>query len=512
MKKSSFEYLVPLTLTVSALVGCHNKSENKNLNILVIMSDQHRFDCIGVNGNADVKTPNIDMLASDGVVYQNCFCALPVSTPSRYSFLSGLYVNEHNGWTNRSTLKPEIRTFPDVLKESGYKTKAVGKMHFTPTYLDAGFEKMVLAEQDGPGRWDDDYHRDLKKNGLVDINDLEDQRKEYREKASEEYWASFGAMESNLPDKFSSTSWIGDQAIRTVEDWGTGGNLLMVSFIKPHHPFDPSDKWINMYEPEKLTLLPGWIKESIPYDLKENPGYFPNKDLTEASLRKSMAYYYAAISKIDLEVGRLINLLKEKGIYDNTLIIYTADHGEHMGYHHQILKAGFLYESIMKVPLIIKYPASKNKGRRSSYLASNVDIAPTILKQAGLKVPAEMSGYDLASESISRDIVFAHNVTGKSVMARSSSRKLIYCPSGRSLYFDLEKDPLEMKNLFGYPEYQAEINAFVEWIVKFQGQKQITGENFLDQNAPKINQPNVPPSNDGHIEKIIEYYKNKMKK
>lgn len=481
---------------------------NSNLNILVIMADQHRFDCIGVNGNADVKTPNIDALASDGVVYQNCFCAFPVSTPSRYSFLSGLYVNEHNGWTNRSTLKPDIKTFPDVLKESGYKTKAVGKMHFTPTYLDAGFEKMVLAEQDGPGRWDDDYHRDLMKNDLVDINDLEDQRKEYRDNAPEEYWESFGAMESNLPDKFSSTSWIGDQAVEAVKEWGAAGNLLMVSFIKPHHPFDPSDKWINMYNPEKLTLLPGWIKESIPYDLKENPGYFPNIKLTEASLRKSMAYYYAAISQIDLEVGRLINLLKEKGIYDNTLIIYTADHGEHMGYHHQILKGGFAYESIMRIPLVIKFPGSKYKGRRSVYPASNIDVAPTILKQAGLIIPDRMSGYDLASKNISRNIVFAH--TGKSVMARSSSQKLIYCPEGKSLYFDLEKDPLEMKNLYEDPEYQSEIKALVDAIVKFQGKEQIKGKNYMDENAPQIKQPNVPLLNDGHKEKIIEYYKNKM--
>lgn len=510
MKKRSIECIAPLALTACTLAGCYNKPENKKLNILIIMADQHRFDCIGLNGNADVKTPNIDALASDGVVYQNCFCAFPVSTPSRYSFLSGLYVNEHNGWTNRSTLNPEIKTFPDVLKESGYKTKAVGKMHFTPTYLDAGFEKMILAEQDGPGRWDDDYHRDLMKNGLVDMNDLEDQRKEYRDNASEEYWDSFGAMESNLPDKFSSTSWIGDQAVESIKEWGAAGNLLMVSFIKPHHPFDPSDKWIDMYDPEKLTLLPGWITESIPYDLKENPGYFPNIKLTEASLRRSMAYYYAAISQIDLEVGRLVNQLKEKGIYDNTLIIYTADHGEHMGYHHQILKGGLAYESIMRIPLIIKFPGSRNKGRRCVYLASNVDVAPTILKQAGLTVHAEMSGYDLASKNINRKIVFAHN--GKSVMARSSSRKLIYCPDGKSLFFDLEKDPLEMKNLFEHPEFQSEIKAFVDAIVKFQGKGQIRGKNFLEENAPQIKQPNVPLLNDGHKEKIIEYCKNKMKK
>ncbi|HEU5317637.1 MAG TPA: sulfatase-like hydrolase/transferase, partial [Chloroflexota bacterium] len=146
-------------------------------NVLVIMTDQFRWDCLGLGGqgNPDVKTPHLDRLARDGVWFPTTFCPLPVCTPSRYSLLSGLYVHQHGGWTNRCTLTPDIPTFPRRLREAGYRTRGVGKMHFTPTYLDVGFEALELAEQNGPGRYEDDYHRELMEAGLVPATDLIDQ-------------------------------------------------------------------------------------------------------------------------------------------------------------------------------------------------------------------------------------------------------------------------------------------------------------------------------------------------
>jgi len=114
-------------------------------NILLIHADQHRFDCLGAYGNPDIQTPNIDALAQDGVLYEASFCPFPVCTPSRYSLLSSQYVHQHLGWTNHSTLPNGIPTFPKVLRANGYSTKAVGKMHFTPTYLDVGFDEMILS-------------------------------------------------------------------------------------------------------------------------------------------------------------------------------------------------------------------------------------------------------------------------------------------------------------------------------------------------------------------------------
>ncbi len=510
------QYLLILICSVCMMVlGCQkklelDKSPDSQPNILIIHADEHRIDCIGAYGNDDIQTPNLDLLAKEGVLYQNHYVTLPVCTPSRYSFLSGMDVQDHEAWTNHSTLKREIESFPDVLKNAGYHTKAIGKMHFAPTYLDVGFEEMILSEQDGPGRWDDDYHRDLMANNLIDRIDLEDQRHEYRKNAPVEYWESFGTAATGLPEKFYSTNWIANHSIETLENWDDSGNMLMVGFIKPHHPFDPPQKWADMYNPETLQPLPGWIDKSISYDTEEHKGYFENTTLTEKALRKSMAYYYASITQIDYEIGRMIKVLKDKGLYDNTIIIYTSDHGEHLGYHHQILKGGFLYESIVKSPLIIKYPGSHIGGSINDKLISNIDIAPTILKTAGLSLPETMTGHDLTDNTFNREYVFAHNWLGKQAMARSKKYKLIRNREGKSLFFDLEKDPSELINLYDNEKYKKEIKSHKDAIIKWQGKDSVFGTNFLDYSAPIINQPNVTTRNDGHRAKIIQYYHSKM--
>ncbi len=497
-------------ILASTLPGCQSEQKQNQPNILIIHADQHRIDCIGAYDNKDIKTPNIDNLAREGVLYHNSYCTLPVCTPSRYSLLSGMYVHEHKGWTNHSTLNPDIETLPDVLKNAGYSTKAIGKMHFAPTYLDVGFEEMILSEQDGPGRWDDDYHRDLMKNDLVDKNDLEDQLQEYRKDAPEKYWESFGTYPTNLPDEFYSTNWIANHALETIEKWDESGNMLMVGFIKPHHPFDPPKKWADMYDPDKLEILPGWISEPLSHDTKQNPGYFTNAELDENALRKSMAYYYASISQIDYEIGRMIKILKDKGLYDNTIIIYTSDHGEHLGYHHQILKGGYLYESIMKVPLIIKYPESQYAGTKNHKLVSNIDLAPTIINTVGLITPESMSGQNLTDNSFSREYIFAHAWFGDQAMARSKKYKLIQKRNGESLFFKLETDPLEMTNLIDDDNYRDEIKSHLQAIINWQGTDSLTAENYLDNDAAVITQANVTKYNDGHRDSIIEYFRKKM--
>ena len=509
MKCKMIKYGI-IFIAIVVLHGCQLEKKQKQPNILIIHADQHRIDCIGAYENKDVLTPNIDILVEEGVLYQNSYSSLPVCTPSRYSLLSGMYVNQHKGWTNHSTLNPDIETLPDILKNAGYKTKAIGKMHFAPTYLDVGFEEMILAEQDGPGRWDDDYHRDLMNNNLVDKIDLEDQRKEYRKNAPEQYWNSFGTASTNLPEKFYSTNWIANHTLETLENWDESGNMLMVGFIKPHHPFDPPKKWVELYDPDSLSLLPGWIEKSMIQDLDVHKGYFKNAELNEGALRKSMAYYYASITQIDYEIGRMIKVLKDKGLYDNTIIIYTSDHGEHLGYHHQILKGGFLYESILKVPLIIKYPKSQYGGTKNNKLVSNVDLAPTILKTVDLKIPTSMSGHNLTDRSFSREYIFADGWLGNQAVARSKKFKLIRRSNGKSLFFNLDSDPLEMNNLYHNASYRDEIKSHLQAIVNWQGTDSLIAENYLDEYAPIIDQPNATKYNDGHRAEIIDYFEKKM--
>jgi len=320
-------------------------------NVLIIHADQHRFDCLGAMGNPDVKTPHLDKLAADGVLFRNSFCVWPVCTPSRYSLLSGQYVHQHRGRNNHCTLLPGTATFANILRDAGYQTKAVGKMHFTPAYLDVGFSEMELSEQNGPGRLVDDYHRYLQKRGLIDADDSIDQLRKFRDRAPDKYWETYGADVSNLPEEHHSTTWIGNRAVETLSTWTKGEpGLLMAGFIKPHHPFDPPSPWDKMYDADKLTVLPGWTDAPLPCDLAFSTGYLDNRKLTLPLLRRVMAYYYATISQIDAHVGRMIAVLKQKGLYDDTLIIYTADHGDFMGFHHMVLKGNHMYDPLIKVP------------------------------------------------------------------------------------------------------------------------------------------------------------------
>lgn len=519
MKRREFIAAGAASVAAQRLLGCQSASgpdltaaeDNaaRRPNILVILADQHRADCIGVYGNPDIRTPHLDALAAEGVRYERCFCPYPVCTPSRYSLLSGRYVHDHGGSSNRCTLRSEIETYPKILRQGGYRTAAAGKMHFTPTYLDVGFDRMVLSEQDGEGRWDDDYHRELMAHDLVDFNDLEDQRREYRAQARSEYWQHCGALASNLPREFHSTEWIARQALQILDGWGPEGNLLMVGFIKPHHPFDPPEELKDLYDPAALTLLPGWTPGCAAHDLALNKGYFPHDKIDEAQLRRAMAYYYATIEHVDMQIGRMIDLLRHKGVLDNTLIVYTSDHGEYLGSHHLLLKGGYMYDPLVRVPLIIRCPGAA-RGGVSKNLVSLVDVPTTVLHQAGLAPDPAMQGLNLGDEDAGREMVFAESARGSQVMVRTADRKLILgdTPQVR-LFFDLKDDPLEMRNHIEDTAYGEEVAVLTQALEAWR-RPVPREEAFVDMNAPIIQQSNVPPRDNSHRDAIIEYYRQKM--
>jgi len=486
----------------------HELSRSQNL--LILHTDQQRIECLGCYGNSDIRTPHIDSLARDGVRFENSFCPYPVCTPSRYSLITGMYVHEHRGWTNHCTLPPGTPTFPSLLREAGYATKAVGKMHYTPTYFDVGFQEMELAEQDGPGRWDDDYHRDLMENGLVDYNDLEDQVMEFRSKGRQEYWDTFGALASNLPNEFHTTTWIGDRAVRTVENWTGQGNLLMVGFVKPHHPFDPPAELADAYNPDRLTLLPGWLDACLSRDLKLHHGYFPHEKLTEKALRRVMAYYYATIEHIDMQVGRVLDTLRAKGLYDDTLIVFTSDHGEYLGYHHMLLKGNHLYEALARVPLLIKYPGNVGAGTHSHGLVNNVDVAPTVLQALGLNPATSMRGLDLTVHPRGSDRVFSETHGGAMAMVRTKDRKLLLNHKTADRYlFDLARDSQEIQDVSENPAYREDLDILSHSISAWRRFEELSSV-YLDEDAPIIDRPNVPDRDDDHRRRIQDYFRNKM--
>lgn len=485
-----------LTFILAALCGsCMARGAEPRPHVLVIHADQFRFDCLGAMGNADVRTPHLDALARDGVLFRNSFCTWPVCTPSRYSLLSGLTVTQHRGKTNQSTLLPGTPTFPSLLRAAGYATAAVGKMHFTPAYLDVGFSELRLAEQNGRGRLVDDYHRHLRDVGLIDSVDLIDQEQPYRRRASEAYWKSFGAGVSNLPEAHHSTTWIGDRALEFLKQWtGDRPALLMAGFIKPHHPFDPPERWHAKYDPAKLTVLPGWTDHPLDRDLAYRPGYFDNRTLTLPALRQAMADYYATISQLDAQVGRMVDTLKRQGLYDHTLIVFTSDHGEYLGFHHLLLKGNLMYDPLVKVPLIIKFPGRRQAGTTCDALVSSIDVTRTILEEAAVDAAPDMRGMPLQGmvrgKAKGRPFVFTED--SGMIMVRSRTRKLLYSPRpGQSLFFDLERDPDELENRIDDASAREDVRAMTDVLLRWLLIDNRTGP-YVDIGTRQIDRPNVP--------------------
>lgn len=479
-------------------------------NILILHADQLRQDCLGVYGNKDVKTPNIDSLANQGVQYNQHYTVYPVCTASRYSLVSGLYTHQHTAWTNVSTLPTGFKTFPSILKENNYRTTAVGKMHFTPTYKDVGYESMILAEQNGEGRFEDDYHTYLMEQGLIDSIDLVDQVDDIRKTVGQKYYDHFGAFTSDLSLEHHSTTWITKQAINDINQWNNdGGNLLFVGYIKPHHPFDPPKPYNEMYDPNKLNILDGYINNVLDIDYNNQPGFFDNKTLSENKLRKIMANYYGTITQIDDNIGEIIQLLKEKGIYDNTIIIFTSDHGEYLGYHHMLLKGNFLYDPLARIPLIIKYTKSMNLHGITDALSENIDIATTILNCCNTELPDTMDGLNLADFNNGREYVFSEGQYGTDrnpkygYMIRSKNYKLIVHGSfEESMFFDLNNDKFELNNLINNKNYKEEIEKHKNYLIELMLFK-ASSKNHCDINSKQLSSSDILNSRTAKLHSFI---------
>ena len=456
-------------------------------NVIIIHADQHRIECLGAYGNKDVKTPHLDKLAAEGVRHTGHFCSYPICTPSRYSLLSGMYASVHGGSDNRATLPRGTATFATELRKAGYRTAAVGKMHFTPTYLDTGFDTLVLAEQDGPGRFEDDYHKYLREHGLLDVLDLCDQRAEYRENAPADYWENFGAKCSDLPLEHHSTTYITNQALAQIEQFNPdGGNLLMAGYIKPHHPFDPPEPYASMYDPAKLTLLDGYTPTLAEVD-KKYTGYFDYSTITEKSLRLVTSQYYGTITHLDDGAGQIIQRLKDKGLYDDALIIFTSDHGEFLGFKHLLTKCNHMYDPIMRIPLIIKYPASWSKRGLDHGLSTNIDIAKTILTVCGVEHAPAMRGLDLTRDEGREVVVGEFKMWGlNEYMVRSKTHKLLLDTNGAARLFDLAADPLETNDVAADPAYADILRHLKDKLIEeFLLKRRNTPHQ--DVNAPVVN-------------------------
>jgi arylsulfatase A-like enzyme len=315
-----------------------------------------------------------------------------------------------------------------------------------------------------------------------------------------------------LPDEHYSTTWIGREALRVLETWEGGGHLLMVGFIKPHHPFDEPPPWSTLYNPDDLDLLPGWLPQCSEDDLRMNRGFFPHESLTPAALQRVMAQYYASITHIDTCVGEMVALLRARGLYDDTLIIYAADHGDYMGFHHLLLKGNYMYDPLTRVPLIVKHPGDRARGQRDDRLVSLLDVMPTIAVAADGEIPREIWGtVQPLDEDHARDYVFAETLEGD-YMVRSTTHKLLYTfrDGVENQLIDLVADPLEQINLYDNPARRGVrdqlMEAFLRWLA-FDAR----GQAYVWEDAPTASPGNALRHDSGHRPALQAYFARMMR-
>ncbi|GHH97849.1 sulfatase family protein [Neobacillus kokaensis] len=474
----------------------------KKPNILLITSDQQHFDTIGAF-NSEISTPNLDRLVKEGTIFQRAYCPNPTCTPSRSSIITGTYPSQHGAWTLGTKLGEDKVTVGDVLRDNGYRTALVGKAHFQParsTDEYPSLESMPLLQ-------DIDFWKAYNQSfyGFEKIELLRNHTNEYlvgqhyvawlEEKGytdwKQYYMPPVGSMDPDIkyrwdiPEEYHYNTFIAEKTNELLDHYHEQEDnfFLWASFPDPHPPYLAPEPWASMYDPDKLT-----IPEIAPGEHEKNPPHFQktqeaNPDfsdlmetgfgihgyhshlLPEEDRKKLVANYYGMVSFMDKYIGKILDKLDELEIADDTLVVFTTDHGHFFGQHGLQHKGGFHYEDLIKLPFITRYPGRIPARKQSDALQSLVDLAPTFLSFAGIPIPKVMSGEDQkevwsGNQENARDHIlceFRHEPTTihQKTYVDDRYKITIYYQQTYGEIFDLKEDPKELNNLWHHPEYQG---------------------------------------------------------
>jgi choline-sulfatase len=442
-------------------------------NVLIIMSDQHKRDCLGAAGNRVVRTPNLDALASSGVRFSSAYCSNPVCTPSRASLLTGLYTHNHESLNNQTPMPVGHKTIAHYFAGAGYTTGLVGKMHFVDAQTH-GFDYKVdfndWFQYLGPKTklYAEELSRANSGSGMPEVDDFwrdkGDPWKNDRELDGRQGSVAVGRP-SKIPEADHFESFIARESARFLQKYGARKDpfVLITSFLKPHDPFMPAERFAKMFRPEDMQLPDTWGK----VDLNTVPAVVrnaithnaPTPELTDpAEAKKRIALYYANLAQMDDCAGTVLNALRDLGLEKDTLVIYTSDHGEMLGEHGMWQKFEF-YESSCGVPLIIRDPEATQPGICHSPV-SQVSLLPTIGELCRVPLPkldASSFREQVKNPNVPRnEPVFAEYDLGNrraKYMLRDGNMKYSFWTHDIAELYDLVADPKEMNNLALRSEY-----------------------------------------------------------
>ncbi len=401
-------------------------------NILLITTDQQRFDTIAALGNSRIFTPHLDWLCAEGIAFTRAYSDCPVCMPARATIMTGKHGYSQNYVRNGPHAMPlaESATLPGLLTAAGYQTRAQGKMHFHPSRAHYGFEHMELNT---------DYYRaypEATRNGLG-LNEIVP-----------------GRASTELKD--TAPHWVVDRSIDFLETRDdTRPFFLWSSFEEPHPPYTPHSSVADLYRnltPE-APVRGDW---DPPAGMKALTWSLSDPDVMgEEALLEMKRSYYALITQVDYALGRLFARMREMNLLEDTWIIFTSDHGELLGDHGLGSKLIHL-EGSAHIPMIIRPPATawpvpEEWGTQCDQLVSLADVLPTCLARAGVPIPEDVDGVDLVALSRSENAeerVHIGDCMHRHFCVLRGHQKLVTCAEGGHHYlFDLEKDPYEQHPL-----------------------------------------------------------------
>lgn len=458
---------VVLQTGVAQAVKRGNKTAGTRPHVILIMTDQQRFDALGCASGGTVISPNLDRLAAEGHLFCNAYTSVPSSTPARAGLLTGMSPWHHGMLGYGQVAEHYEYELPQMLLDLGYHTLGIGKMHWHPQSALHGFEATLLDES---GRTESPYF-------------ISDYRKWFKTHAmgldpdsTGIGWNSHMAGYYALDEGLHPTVWTGSTAVDAIMGYSSDKPLfLKVSFARPHSPYDPPKRFVDMYEGRDIPApaIGEWC-EDMPVDLHPEKNHSAAKgNFGEDYARNSRKYYYASVTFVDEWVGHIIDALKEKGMYDNALVCFVSDHGDMMGDHNMWRKT-YAYEGSSAIPFIVKLPESAaDRLRKGSVVEAPVelrDLLPTFLDINDAAVPDAIDGMSLMplfeeKNPMWRDYIDFEHATcywkDNYWVALTDGRiKYIwFCHSGREQMFDLEKDPYEIHDVSGDASYSSEMDV-----------------------------------------------------
>lgn len=408
-------------------------------NVLLLYCDQLNSKYLGTYGHKEVKTPNLDAIAARGVKFTNAYCNNPICTPSRMSLLTGLYPSTHGYYGLYGDEPDGLYSMFKHFKDAGYRTGALGKLH-TPRYW---------VEKECDYVYDEflDFPKYLEGAGVYEDNDNRFYEGVVTGTTSKlDYENSCEAVLSKLSARFFNQQVEKNEKKKThdVEPW-----FAWVSYARPHQPYTPSEPFASMYDPATIELPPTSDKEKD--SVKE-------QRVDEKTLRNCVSKYMGLITQIDHSIGRLIDTLKENGQLDNTIIVFTSDHGDFAGEHGLYSKIGGIsYSAITKVPLFFADYRKNMKNYSIDDIIESVDVFPTICDMAGLAIPDTIQGYShyklLKNQPFnSRTSALTENAYRKA-LATKEFRYVSNLETERDELYDIVNDPYELINLIDDERY-----------------------------------------------------------